>query len=63
MEFVYNEKTKMWEERKEPFAVLEIETEEDFNMIQKAVEQYKKQNGSGWISVEDRLPNDRNTCS
>ena len=58
MDIIYNEETKKWEEKEEPFTVLEIETEEDFNMIQKAVEQYKKQNVSGWISVEDRLPND-----
>lgn len=31
MDIVYNEKTKEWEERKPPFAVIEFRTKEDFD--------------------------------
>lgn len=31
MDLIFNEKTQMWEEKKEPFAIIEVETEEDFN--------------------------------
>ena len=33
MDLIFNEKTQMWEEKKEPFAVIEIETEDNFNRI------------------------------
>lgn len=33
MDLIFNEKTQMWEERKEPFATIEVETEKDFNRI------------------------------
>ena len=58
MDIIYNEKTKMWEKKKEPFIVLEIETEEDYNKLQKAVKQYQKQDNRGWIRAEDKLPED-----
>ena len=58
MDIIYNEKTKMWEKKKEPFIVLEIETEEDYNKLQKAVKQYQKQDNRGWTRAEDKLPED-----
>lgn len=58
MDIIYNEKTKMWEKKKEPFIVLEIETEEDYNKLQKAVKQYQKQDNRGWIKSEEQLPDD-----
>ena len=33
MDLILNEKTQMWEERKEPFATIEVETEKNFNRI------------------------------
>lgn len=42
MELVYNEETGVWEQRKEPYATIEAETEEDYNELIKAVEFYKK---------------------
>lgn len=60
MKLIYNEETEKWEVRKEPFIVVEIETEEDFNFIQSAIDHYKKCNNHGWISVKDRLPPDGN---
>lgn len=33
MDLIFNEKNQMWEERKEPFATIEVETEKDFNRI------------------------------
>ena len=33
MDLIFNEKTQMWEERKAPFATIEVETEKDFNRI------------------------------
>ena len=42
MDFVYNEETGCWEQRKEPYAVIELETEEDYNELVKAVEFYNK---------------------
>ena len=42
MELVYNEQTGCWEQRKEPYATIEVETEEDYNELIKAVEFYKK---------------------
>ena len=33
MDLIFNEKTQMWEEKKEPFATIEVETEEDFNRV------------------------------
>lgn len=38
MELVFNEKTQKWEERKQPFATIEVETEEDFNRLRELVE-------------------------
>lgn len=34
MDLIFNESTQMWEEKKEPFAVIEVGTEEDFNRLQ-----------------------------
>ena len=38
MELIYNEKTEKWEERKEPYAVAEFETQEDFERLKDIVE-------------------------
>lgn len=38
MDLVFNESTQMWEERKLPFATIEVETEEDFNRLRKLVD-------------------------
>ncbi len=53
LSIVYNEETGLWEEKPEPFAVVEYLTEEDFKFVEAAVEHYKKHR---WISVKDRLP-------
>lgn len=37
---VFNETTQKWEERKEPFITVEIETEEDYEFLKTAVEYY-----------------------
>ena len=38
VELVFNESTQKWEERKQPFAAIEVETEEDFNRLRELVE-------------------------
>lgn len=38
VELVFNESTQKWEERKQPFATIEVETEEDFNRLRELVE-------------------------
>ena len=38
MELVFNESTQKWEERKQPFATIEVETKEDFNRLRELVE-------------------------
>lgn len=43
LELVYNEETQEWEQRKEPFITIEVETEEDFEFIGNAIAFYKKQ--------------------
>lgn len=40
----------IWEEKPEPYAVIECETEEDFNYIKQRLESTR------WIPVEERLP-------
>lgn len=42
LELVYNEETKEWEQKKEPFITIEVETEEDFEFIGSAIAFYKK---------------------
>ena len=42
LELVYNEETKEWEQKKEPFITIEVETEEDFEFIGNAIAFYKK---------------------
>ena len=39
-----------WSEKKEPYAVIECETEEDYNALKEALRR--------WIPVEERLPED-----
>lgn len=38
LELVFNEETQMWEERKEPFATIEVATEKDFNRLKELFE-------------------------
>lgn len=40
-EMVYNEETKAWEQKQEPFITIEVETEEDFEFIGNAIAFYK----------------------
>lgn len=42
LELAYNEETKEWEQKKEPFITIEVETEEDFEFIGNAIAFYKK---------------------
>ena len=46
----YNEKTGCWEKH-EPFATIDVMTEEEFNLIKAAVEHYQKR--GHWIEVDD----------
>lgn len=39
---VYNEKTGTWEHKKEPYATIEIETQEDFEKIKIAIEKQNR---------------------
>lgn len=48
-----NEETGMWEQKPEPFAVVEYQTEEDFEHLKMVLEFHKKHR---WVSVKDRLP-------
>lgn len=50
---MYNEETGMWEQKPEPFAVVEYPTEEDFEHLKNVLDFYKKHR---WVSVKDRLP-------
>ena len=45
LELVYNEETREWEQKKEPFITIEVETEEDFEFIGNAIAFYKKHMG------------------
>lgn len=47
MELIYNEDTGMWEEHKEPFAVVEFSTEEDYNRFVEMVEFWKEYHVEG----------------
>lgn len=38
----YNRETGMWEERKEPFAVVELPTEEDYNRLVEMIDFWKE---------------------
>jgi hypothetical protein len=42
LELIYNEETQEWQQRAEPFATIEVETEEDFEFIGNAIAFYKK---------------------
>ena len=53
IELVYNEETGEWEERKEPFATIEVVTEEDFQLIKAAIEE-KKERDKGCECCEGR---------
>lgn len=61
LELIFNEATQKWEEKKEPFAVIEIETEEDFNRIKELWEADREERcvvlpiklGSALLNVSD----------
>lgn len=42
MNLFYNDKTGKWEERKEPFSVVEFPTEEDYNVFLDMLEFWKE---------------------
>lgn len=42
LELVFNEEEGVWEERPEPYITVEIETEEDYALLQKAIDHYHK---------------------
>lgn len=42
LRLVYNKETGMWEEHKEAYATIEVDTEEDYEYLLQAVEFYKK---------------------
>lgn len=50
---MYNEETGLWEQKPEPFAVVEYPTEEDFEYLKMVLDFHKKHS---WVSVKDRLP-------
>ena len=37
MELIFNKSTKMWEERKKPYAVVECETKDDYEMLENLI--------------------------
>ena len=39
---VYNEKTGLWEKKKDPYITIEVETKKDFEELQKAWEFWNK---------------------
>jgi hypothetical protein len=41
LELVFNEESGVWEERPEPYIMVEIETEEEFEHLKAAIEFYK----------------------
>ena len=50
-EMFYNEETGEWEKHEEPFAVIECKTEEDFELIQKALKFYKENYKGDWLWI------------
>ena len=42
LELVFNEEEGTWEERAKPYIIVEIETEEDYALLQKAIDHYHK---------------------
>lgn len=38
MDLIFNRETQLWEEKKEPFGIIEVETEEDFNRLRELLE-------------------------
>ena len=41
IQLIYNDKSGRWEEKPEPYCVLEVQTEEEFKFIQKAIKSYE----------------------
>ena len=37
MDLIFNRETQLWEEKKEPFGIIEVETEEDFNRLRELI--------------------------
>lgn len=50
MELIYDEKTDTMYVKKEPFATIEVQTEEDYEFLEKAIEFYKEHLKGGAIS-------------
>lgn len=42
MNLIYDEKTGTWGTKKEPFITIEVQTQEDYEFLKKAVEFYKE---------------------
>ena len=57
MELVYNDQTEKWEERKEPYAVIEFENQEEFERAKNLVEHYWPANElhAAFMSNEDAM--------
>jgi hypothetical protein len=54
-DIIYNEKTGEWEKKEEPFATVELKTEEDFNYLQKALKFYKESHLKSDKESNDRV--------
>jgi hypothetical protein len=52
LELVFNEEEGTWEERHKPYITVEIETEEDYALLQKAIDHYHKHGRWEW-DIED----------
>ena len=61
LELVFNETTKKWEERPEPYITIEIETKEDYDLLEKVVafyetrDDYVKVVHGRWIEKQERI--------
>lgn len=42
IELIYDEKAGTWGVKKEPFITIEVQTEEDYEFLKKAIEFYKE---------------------
>lgn len=42
MNLIYDEKTGTWGTKKEPFITIEIQTEEDYEFLKKAIKFYRE---------------------
>lgn len=42
MDLIYDEKTGTWGAKKEPFITIEVQTEEDYELLKKAIKFYNE---------------------